>query len=284
MPLKLAWRWGLLAISFAHVPSAVHAQSFAKTEIKTPRQICRLVENEARKNGLPPSYFARFLWTESKFDPNLTSPEGDAGIAQFSQQLAEERRLEDPLDPRQAIPEAAKYLAFLRVKFGNLGLAAAAYDAGESAVEKWLVGEEALPPQTQDYVSAITGEAIDEFRQRRRTITTKPLEADLPFARACRNLAGEVTDQDMGQLLDSPWAVQVAGHFDNDIAAQKWEAIKQENEDLVSDHPVAIGRVTTSIGRTGMFAVRIGFDSRAAADTLCQTLRTRGTACIVTKN
>ncbi|MEN0001699.1 MAG: lytic transglycosylase domain-containing protein [Pseudomonadota bacterium] len=252
--------------------------------MKTPRQICRLIENEARKNGLPPAYFARLLWAESKLNPDLATPDGDLGIAQFSQQLAEERQLEDPLDPRQAIPEAAEYLAFLRVKFGNLGLAAAAYDAGENAVEQWLVGEETLAPQTQDYVSAITGEAINEFRQRRRTIAAKPLEADVPFARACRNLAGEVTDQDMSNLLDSPWAIQIAGHFDRDIAAQKWEAIKQENQDLVSDHPVAIGRVKTSIGRNGMFAVRIGFDSRKSANTLCQSLRTRGTACIVTKN
>lgn len=284
MPLKLAWRLSLFAIGFAYVPNAAHAQSFATTEIKTPRQICRLIENEARKNGLPPSYFARLLWVESKFEPATVSPDGDLGIAQFSPQLAAQRRLEDPLDPRQAISEAGKYLAFLRVKFGNLGLATAAYDAGENRVENWLVGREALTPQTQDYVLTITGEAIEGFRQRRKTMVATPLEEGVAFARACRALAGETIDQDMGQLLDSPWAIQVAGHFDRNIAAQRWQDIKQENADLIGEHPVAIGQVKTSIGRTGMFAVRIGMDDRLGANTLCQSLRARGTACIVTKN
>ena len=45
-------------------------------------------------------------------------------------ETAATRGLDDPFDPKKAIPEAAHYLSELRKQFGNLGLAAAAYNAG----------------------------------------------------------------------------------------------------------------------------------------------------------
>ena len=56
-----------------------------------------------------------------------------------------ERGLADPFDPEQAIPKAAALLADLRRRFGNLGVAAAAYNAGPARVASWLRGEGELP-------------------------------------------------------------------------------------------------------------------------------------------
>jgi len=77
---------------------------------------------------------------------------------------ASERGLVDPFDPASAIPASAKYLGELKRRFGNLGLAAAAYNAGETAVANWLADKGPLPFETQDYVLAITGRAADEWR------------------------------------------------------------------------------------------------------------------------
>ena len=62
------------------------------------------------------------------------------GIAQFMPGTAKLRGLEDPFHAITAIPASAAYLAKLRDEFGNLGLAAAAYNAGENRVARWRTG------------------------------------------------------------------------------------------------------------------------------------------------
>ena len=119
--------------------------------------ICRLVNSSARAQGLPVSFLTRLIWQESNFRPNVSSPAGAQGVAQFMPGTAGERGLVDPFDPEAAIPKAASLLAELRQRFGNLGLAAAAYNAGPARVAKWLAEGGELPLETQNYVSTIPG-------------------------------------------------------------------------------------------------------------------------------
>jgi hypothetical protein len=76
---------------------------------------------------------------------------------------ADERGLADPFDPEQAIPEAARFLGELDRKFGNIGLAVAAYNAGPGRVAKWLNGARTLPRETRYFVLAVTGRSADEW-------------------------------------------------------------------------------------------------------------------------
>ena len=100
--------------------------------------LCGLISAAAEEHGLPKPYFARLIWKESRFKINAVSPAGAQGIAQFMPATAMRRKLRDPFDPEQAIPASAAYLADLREDFGNLGLAAAAYNSGEERVTRWL--------------------------------------------------------------------------------------------------------------------------------------------------
>src|SRR5712675_2439247 len=85
------------------------------------------------------------------------------GIAQFMPGTANERRLLDPFDPVQALPKSAEFLNELRNQFGNLGLAAAAYNAGPRRVQEWLDGSGPMPQETRNYVFAITGTSVDDW-------------------------------------------------------------------------------------------------------------------------
>ena len=76
---------------------------------------------------------------------------------------AAERRLLDPFDPVQALPKSAEFLRELRDQFGNLGLAAAAYNAGPQRLRDFLAGSRMLPAETRNYVVAITGASVDEW-------------------------------------------------------------------------------------------------------------------------
>src|ERR1700687_789830 len=130
--------------------------------------ICLMIEAAARSNDLPLEFFARVIWQESRFQPGVVGPRtrsGDRaqGIAQFMPRTAAERGLLDPFDPVQALPKSAEFLRELRGQFGNLGLAAAAYNAGPRRVQEWLAGSGAMPQETRNYVAAITGISADEW-------------------------------------------------------------------------------------------------------------------------
>ncbi len=129
--------------------------------------MCLLIESAARAHGLPLEFFARVIWQESRFradavGPRTRSGDNAQGIAQFMPRTAAERGLLDPFDPVQALPKSAEFLRELRGQFGNLGLAAAAYNAGPGRVRAWLAAA-TLPSETRNYVSAITGISVDDW-------------------------------------------------------------------------------------------------------------------------
>jgi soluble lytic murein transglycosylase-like protein len=76
---------------------------------------------------------------------------------------AMERGLRNPFEPLQALEESASYLRELFITFGNLGLAAAAYNAGPGRISRWLAGKAGLPGETSLYVQVVTGHAAEEW-------------------------------------------------------------------------------------------------------------------------
>jgi hypothetical protein len=132
------------------------------------RSTCELLESAARANGLPVEFFARVIWQESRFQEDAMGPITQSGkralgIAQFMPSTAAERNVLDPFNPVQALPKSAEFLRDLRDEFGNLGLAAAAYNAGPRRIKEWLAGSGPLPSETRNYVLAITGRAIEAW-------------------------------------------------------------------------------------------------------------------------
>src|SRR5262245_65335031 len=78
-------------------------------------------------------------------------------------ETAADRGLDNPFDPLQAISESARLLRDLSRRFGNLGLAAAAYNAGPKRVQDWLAKRASLPRETQNYVQIITGHSPETW-------------------------------------------------------------------------------------------------------------------------
>src|SRR5438270_6569975 len=125
-------------------------------ESDTREAICLMIESAARANDLPLEFFARVIWQESRFQSDAVGPvtrngQRALGIAQFMPGTANERRLLDPFDPVQALPKSAEFLSELRNQFGNLGLAAAAYNAGSRRGPEWLAGTRTVPRAARTY-------------------------------------------------------------------------------------------------------------------------------------
>src|SRR5436853_158338 len=147
-------------------PAVTESEAAAPTNVR--ESMCLMIESAARANGLPLEFFARVIWQESRFQagavgPRTRSGENAQGIAQFMPRTAAERGLLDPFDPVQALPKSAEFLRELRDKFGNLGLAAAAYNAGPGRLREFLSARRPLPAETRNYVLAITGISVDQW-------------------------------------------------------------------------------------------------------------------------
>ncbi len=253
----------------------------------TEQQLCALIEAAAKANSIPVGFFTRLLWKESRFRSDALSPKGAQGIAQFMPGTAAERGLLDPFDPAAAIPASAGLLADLQARFGNLGLAAAAYNAGAQRVSDWLADTAArsLPWETQDYVLSITGLAADAW-------AGPDSEAMMPAETAdqsCLTLTAlfKVPGQDLGPTIATergPWGVQVAGNFSRTRAVAAYTNLQKRYSKLMGDRPpMVIGGRMGGRGRRVFYRVRVPMPSRKEADRLCADLKSAGASCIVLK-
>jgi hypothetical protein len=151
------------------------------------------VADVANSNNLPVPFFANLIWAESSFNFKTISRAGAQGIAQFMPKTAVMYGLENPFEPVHAINVSARFLVELRDQFGNLGLAAAAYNAGPRRVTNWLANRGALPRETQNYVRKITGRAVEQWvgAQNVARAEIEPMPAKAP----CIEVAEAVLEQ-----------------------------------------------------------------------------------------
>ncbi len=246
--------------------------------------LCTLIADAARRHGLPPEFFARLIWKESRFDIRALSPAGAQGVAQFMPGTADLRGLDDPWDPRQAIPASAHFLADLKARFGNFGLAAAAYNGGPERVAAWLTrGGGGLPLETIDYVLSITSRPVEWFRDPGREVEPKPLEKGVDFAEACARMPVIATRAMAVATGRKPWGVQIAAGISQGAALKAYARARVRAAAVIGDRDAVIVRSRLVAGRTA-YSARVGVGSRAEAAELCGRLRRVGTPCVVRKN
>src|SRR5262249_37577548 len=75
---------------------------------------------------------------------------------------------------------SARLLGALFQRFGNLGLAAAAYNAGEARVSNWLSDKSGLPQETRNYVLAITGHLVEYWKAAAKGLQSFKLAERMP--------------------------------------------------------------------------------------------------------
>jgi hypothetical protein len=258
--------------------------------------LCLLIESAARSNDLPYEFFARVIWQESRFRSDAVGPPTRSGarargIAQFMPGTAAERRLLDPFDPVQALPKSAEFLHELSQQFGNLGLAAAAYNAGPNRVREWLAGNGTMPAETRSYVLAITGRTVDEWAAaRNQRLVPAPREARgcaelIALVKSAPNPFVHELEQRVTLAAVKPWGVQLAAGFSKDLALAAYaHSIKGLGAVLEGHDPSILSTVLRSRGTHPFYQVRIGADTRPEADGLCGRIRRAGGACLVLRN
>jgi hypothetical protein len=248
--------------------------------------ICRLIDSSARLQDLPVAFLTRLIWQESNFQRDAASPAGALGIAQFMPGTAGERGLADPFDPEAAIPKAAALLAELEQKFGNLGLAAAAYNAGPARVAKWLAEGGELPIETQDYVSIVTRHPVEEWSG---GAATKLVEEQVFPDSSCVQIVVAVRRSEPTLFERSPfwapWGVQISGSFSKAAALRAYRRAQGAYAAVLGAvEPMIIGGRLRSRGFRAFYRVRAPAPTRAEADALCLKILRVGGACVVLRS
>ena len=116
----------------------------------------------AREHGVDEAIVRAIIHAESAYNPLALSRVGAQGLMQLMPATARRFGVSDAFNPRQNIQGGVKYLAWLLKRFnGNLSLAAAGYNAGEGAVDKY----NGVPPysETRRYVDRV-GVLAERYR------------------------------------------------------------------------------------------------------------------------
>jgi soluble lytic murein transglycosylase-like protein len=117
--------------------------------------IYNVVGKVSPKYEVDPQLVLAFIAVESGFNANAVSPKNAQGLMQLIPETARRFRVKDAFNAEDNIKGGVAYLQWLLAFFkGDVPLVAAAYNAGERAVEKYR----GIPPypETRDYVRRIT--------------------------------------------------------------------------------------------------------------------------------
>jgi hypothetical protein len=244
--------------------------------------VCPALAAAANANDLPLDFFRALIWQESRFDPRAVSRAGAQGVAQFMPATASARGLADPFDAAEAITKSAQLLRDLRHEFGNLGLAAAAYNAGPGRVRDWLAGRRDLPGETRIYVRLVTGRSAQEWADAQEPAVAMHITNDAP----CPQIAGRFTDPSprvQPPTAQSIWSVELVGSSSETGALSAYYQLQQKHATLLAGHEPRV--VFHGVVRDmGWARVRVDAESRASAQRLCGSLRAAGAGCDVLRN
>ena len=112
------------------------------------------IRTAARLNAVDESLIRAIIHAESAYQTDAVSPKGAQGLMQLMPATQEMLDVADPFNPAANIGGGARHLSDLLREFdGNVTLAAAAYNAGAGAVEKYG----GVPPyeETREYVRRV---------------------------------------------------------------------------------------------------------------------------------
>jgi soluble lytic murein transglycosylase len=157
----------LLALAAVAIAFAVvhHSTPSWYSRLRYPLEYRAIVVGHAENYDLDPALLAAVIYRESKFDASARSSSGAIGLMQLLPSTANgialhtggtRFRVDDLYDPEINVRYGSFYLRRLIEKYGDVRLALAAYNAGQTNVDRWLAGSGEIEfPETRAYVDKV---------------------------------------------------------------------------------------------------------------------------------
>lgn len=154
MMLSVTWPPAEVPDCLARSGPGPAALTAATVEVKAPPRIERMVQQLAPQYQVQPKLALAIIAVESNFDAYAVSRSAAMGLMQLIPPTARRFGVRNAFDAQQNIRGGLSYLRWLLAYYqGDVSLVAAAYNAGEGAVDR----HKGIPPfdETQDYVKRV---------------------------------------------------------------------------------------------------------------------------------
>ena len=244
--------------------------------------VCGVIEAAARRNAARSELLRAADLEGEPVRRRRRQPGRRPGHRSVHARYGRLRGLTDPFNPAEALFASALYFAELARDFGNIGLAAVAYNGGEARASVPSLTKVALPLETRADVHAITGYSAVAWRD------APPAKVDLALpgtgfpgrlhARAARTLR---------EFRSGPPVSRGASSSPRTATATAPSARSPAAAPLrrhPGAEPVSYDRGRRPGMPSRLYMAQIGRESRAEADALCAGLRRSGGDCMVLRN
>ena len=152
----------IFSIAACYACSAGTTVNFGSVRLNTQAYAAE-IRAASQRYGVEEAVVRAIIHAESAYRPHVVSPKNAQGLMQLIPATAKRFGVRDAFNPAQNIDGGVQYLAFLLKRYQNdLTLAAAAYNAGEGAVDRF----KGVPPykETRNYVVRV-GQLADRYRK-----------------------------------------------------------------------------------------------------------------------
>jgi soluble lytic murein transglycosylase len=136
----------VLAAGAAFAVWTIRTEPTFYAKVRYPLRYDSIVRTHSRNYDLDAALLAGLIYQESRFHSSAVSPAGAIGLMQLLPETARGIALHtggtkfvtsDLYDPELNVRYGSWYLRHLLRKYGDVGLALAAYNAGQTNVDRW---------------------------------------------------------------------------------------------------------------------------------------------------
>ena len=146
-------------VHFTNVPQDRRYQPVPDGDFRQPTRVPQhwqydgIIGLTAREHRVQPALVKAVIAAESLFDTDAVSRKGAQGLMQLMPTTALALGVEDPFSADQNVRGGVRYLREMLDRYGDMGRALAAYNAGPSAVDRYR----GIPPypETRAYVQRV---------------------------------------------------------------------------------------------------------------------------------